>query len=382
MATSIRPAEMPTVEDPMVYRIAMSMIRGMTVSLAQNLLKLTGTEREFFRMSDAELQSLLQRRDIRSLGESVRREAMEAARRECGFIYAHSVKCLYFLDEAYPQRLLQCEDAPLILYMIGDCDLNAPYMAAIVGTRHATPYGSGFTQGIIRDFGEQLVQPVTIVSGLAYGIDVEAHRAALEQGLPTVAVVAHGLDTLYPSAHRSIAARMVREKGGIVTEYPSGTVIHRANFLARNRIVAGMSDCVIVSESAFKGGALVTARIAGEYDREVFALPGRTSDKYSEGCNELIACNRAHLADSGRRIIDLMGWRRKTDEGSVQGELFPLVSPEEEAVIEYLRIHDNATTNILSINLGMPMASLLSLMIEMEFKGLIMKYPGGRYRLK
>lgn len=368
-------------DDELLYRIAMSMMKGMTVPLVKNLLDLVGTERDFFSMSDRTLRACLQLPDMRSLAAGIRREALERAHRERDFVYAHSVECLYFSDEGYPQRLLQCPDAPVMLYKLGSADLNPSRIAAVVGTRHSTVYGLDFTGRIIKDFRDRLAEKVTIVSGLAYGIDIAAHQAAQKEGLPTVAVVAHGVDTIYPSQHRGIAAKMVGNDGAIVTEYPSGTVIHRGNFLARNRIVAGMSDCVVVVESARKGGALITARLAGDYDREVFALPGRVSDKYSEGCNELIAENRACLTDGADRIIDHMGWERKAEEG-VQRELFPSYSPEEEAVIAFLRQNDNVTTNNLSVAVGLPMGRLLSLLIEMEFKGIVVKLPGARYRLR
>lgn len=357
------------------------MLKGMSVPLAISLLEVVGSEKELFETSDQTLQSILRRPDMKSLSWDVRQEALRKAGKEVDFAYSHSIRCLYFSDEDYPQRLLQCDDAPVMLYVLGNCDLNASQMAGIVGTRHATPYGIEFTRNLVKDFRNSLISPVTIVSGLAYGIDVTAHQEALSQGLPTIGVVAHGLDMLYPAQHRRTAAQMVKSGGGIITEYPSSTVVHRGNFLARNRIVAGITDCLIVAESAVKGGALVTARIAADYDREVFALPGRISDRYSQGCNSLIARNCAHLCQDSQGIIELMGWPKKEDEGQ-QKELFTEYSPEEISVIRFLENHEDATTNFLSVNLGIPIGQLLSLMVELEFKGSVVKYPGGRYRLK
>lgn len=219
-----------------------------------------------------------------------------------------------------------------------------------------------------------------IVSGLAYGADIAAHRAAVANNVPTVAVFGHGLEMVYPAAHRSDAAAIIKAGGSVLTEYHHSTPIHRANFLMRNRIVAGLSDCVIVVESAVKGGALATARIASQYGRDVFALPGRTSDIYSQGCNSLIASNVAGLVQSADDVISAMGWQAKPEEGDQQ-QMFVELSETEQLVVDYLRANSEAQINKLSVDTGLQMGRLMSVLVDLEFKGLILNYPGGRYRL-
>ena len=207
-----------------------------------------------------------------------------------------------------------------------------------------------------------------------------AHRAALKYGLPTAAVLAHGLNTIYPAAHRQVAAEMARNGGMLLTDYTSADVVHRGNFLARNRIVAGMSDCTVVVESARKGGAMVTASIAGGYSREVMAVPGRTSDPYSEGCNHLIATNQATMIRDASDLIAACRWVEREQE-AVQGQLFYQPTEKEQAVLDYIVSNPESTVNGMSVGLGMPSGSLMSLLIDMEFKDLIIAVPGGRYAL-
>ncbi len=224
-----------------------------------------------------------------------------------------------------------------------------------------------------------------IVSGLAYGIDVAAHLAAISAGLPTVGVLAHGLNTIYPASHRDIAARMIRSGGMLLTDYRSSDNIHKGNFLARNRIIAGLCDCVVVVESDTHGGSLVTARLASAYSRDVFALPGRTSDRYSRGCNHLISSCIASLLTSYDELIDSMRWRRRVSEGE-QGELFsdtpPGLSPEEQAIIDIITTRGDATINELTASIDIPTPRLMGMLVDMEFRSLIAAIPGGRYRIR
>ena len=240
-----------------VYRLAFASLRGITRRLAQEILNRTGSERNFF---EASQQELTHRMSCRSnlFAESYRGELLETARREADFIESNSIAALYFTDPGYPSRLAECDDAPLMLYGLGECGMNARHVVSIVGTRHATPYGLDFVDRLIKDLSLK-IPDLVIVSGLAYGIDVAAHKASMKYGVPTAAVLAHGLNTIYPAVHRSVAADMVRQGGILLTDYMSQTTMHKGNFLARNRIVAGLADCLIVAESAEKGGALVTA---------------------------------------------------------------------------------------------------------------------------
>jgi DNA processing protein len=315
----------------------------------------------------------------RLMDDTLRREALETGEREAAFISSSRVRPVYFTDHDYPARLDGCDDAPAMLYAIGDTDLNDCRVVSVVGTRNATPYGLKFVDNLIRDLAQK-VENVIIVSGLAYGTDVAAHRQAMAAGLPTVGVLAHGLTTIYPAVHRNVAADMVNHGGMLLTEYRSDAAVHRGNFLARNRIVAGLSDCVVVAESATKGGALVTAKIAAGYDRDVFALPGRVNDEYSAGCNRLIIDNVASMATSADDIINFMGWPMRPQEGQQSGLKLEL-SAEQLMVVDYLKRKGEAMLNKMSVDLDRPIAKLMALLVDMEFDGLVVNLPGGRYRL-
>lgn len=360
------------------FRIAFSSLRGMTVALAREILARVGDERRFFDMSERQLSAVMGCRS-RLFDHTLRSDALASGEREAGFLAAGNVKAVYFTDSDYPARLDGCDDAPAMLYTLGDTRLNGGRIVSVVGTRHATPYGLSFMRDFVSELKAQ-TDDLVIVSGLAYGIDVAAHREALACGVPTVGVLAHGLTTIYPAVHRNVAADMTRNGGMLVTEYRSDAPVHKGNFLARNRIVAGLCDALVVVESARKGGALVTARIASGYDRDVFAVPGRTGDIYSQGCNRLIINNTAAMVTSASDLIDAMGWPRREDEGAQLG--LPLdLSPEQKEVIDYLTLHDDAVINRMSVDLNRPVAKLMALLVDMEFSGLIMTMPGGRYRL-
>lgn len=365
--------------DLLTLRIAFSSLRGMTVALGRELLRLCGGEEQFFKMSETELRNLTHS-SAQIYSAAYRQEALTKAEAEALYVRAHSVGTLYFTDDAYPQRLLECDDAPLLLYSSGQADLNRCQTIGIVGTRHATPYGNDFTRRLVLDLAKKLDNPV-IISGLAYGIDIAAHRAALEVGIPTVAVMATGISSIYPAEHRASAVEIVRSGGMLLTEYKHQAKVYRANFLERNRIVAGMSDCLIVSESAFKGGALVTARLASEYNRDVFALPGRIGDVYSAGCNRIIAAGMARLLTSADELIAAMGWSAKAPaETPAQMSLPMPLNPDEEKIVKYLETTDDASLAQLTSATGFPIARLMSMLIDMEFRGLLLSLPGAKYR--
>lgn len=347
--------------------------------MASQILDRVGSEEEFFTMSETLLSARLQFKG-RIIDTGYRAGLLEKAKSEHEFIETHNLNAIYFTQPDYPQRLLECDDAPPMLYTLGNTDLNATHMISVVGTRNATRYGIDFIERLITQLAEK-IDNVVIVSGLAFGCDIAAHKQALSLGVPTIGVVAHGLDTLYPAEHRRHAAEMVRKGGMILTDYPHGTPPHRGNFLARNRIVAGLSDCIVVAESAAdKGGALHTARLAMFYNRDVFALPGRTSDLYSRGCNMLIKANVAHLAENADDIIDAMNWKRRPSEG-VQQPLFHEPTPQQQAVINHLRNNGDAQINSITAALGIPVGQMMALLVEMEFNGMLISLPGARYRL-
>ncbi len=367
-------------DDELLYRIAFSHFKTLRPTLAQAILDRCDTEQNFFSLSDSALSAMMGFRN-KLFSESSRSEALAAARKEARFVLDNSIRPYYFRDADYPTRLLQCEDAPLMLYGLGDCDLSASKVISIVGTRHATSYGIDFIDKFVSDLAVQLPDKPVIVSGLAYGIDIAAHRAALKAGLPTAAVLAHGLNMIYPGAHRATAAEIARSGGILLTDYPSSTSIHKGNFLARNRIVAGLCDALIVVESAEKGGALVTARIASGYSRDVFALPGRISDKYSIGCNNLIADQLAGLITSASDFIDRMGWPRIETQPSL-----PLVmeslTPEEQEIINLLTAKGDMTFAEITASIPIPTPRLMSMLVDLEFRSLVRQLPGGLYRAK
>lgn len=281
----------------------------------------------------------------------------------------------------YPRRL-ETTGFRQPLYGFGDFDLNRRHVVAIVGTRSATIYASEFINSFVGKLAASL-DDVLVISGLAIGCDSMAHRAALDNGIATVGVLAHGLDTLYPSQNRQLAARMSATNGGLLTQYATGTRMFRGNFLARNKVIAGLSDCVIVIESAAEhGGALHTARHAHSIGRQVFAVPGRVGDRYSGGCNMLIAQGTARLLTSADELIRAMGWKPRP-EAPAQPALFPdQPSGAAMPIITYLEANGGEqTVDNIATSLGIPTGQLLALLIEMEFDGHISALPGNRYRI-
>ena len=307
---------------------------------------------------------------------------IEHAEREMEFVEKNNIQLICKGDEAYPYRLAECNDAPLVLHHMGKANLNAKHIVSIVGTRHASEYGKSLCESFVTDLA-QFVPDTLIISGLAYGIDICAHRAALKAGLPTIGVLAHGLDRIYPNAHR-VTAKQMLEYGGLITEFMSGTEPFKPYFVQRNRIVAGMADATIVVESASKGGSLITASLAQGYDRECFAFPGRVNDQYSQGCNELVSRNRAALITSAYDFVEAMNWEvatKKKSANELQTHLFPEMTTEESAVMETLRANsDGLQVNQMVVQLNIPINKLLPLLFEMEMKGYVKAVAGGRYR--
>ena len=309
---------------------------------------------------------------------------MARAEQELEWATRGGVECLGLTDEAYPQRLRDCPDAPVVLYYRGNASLNARQVVAVVGTRHITDYGKQLCERLMGQLHD-LCPDALVVSGLAYGVDIHAHRAAPDQGSSTVAVLAHGLDQIYPRMHRDTAVRMV-EQGGLLTEFMSGANADKRNFVQRNRIVAGMSDVTVVVESACKGGSLITAELASGYDREVAAFPGRVTDLYSEGCNALLRTSRAALITSAQDLVDLMGWdtepeRRQRLAQGIQPELFPQLTAQEQQVLDALQGSERMHLNHLAQVTSLPVNALSSTLFGLEMKGLVRMLAGGMYRL-
>ncbi|MGN0233793.1 MAG: DNA-processing protein DprA [Bacteroidaceae bacterium] len=309
---------------------------------------------------------------------------LEKAEKELEWATRNGIQCIGIHDENYPQRLRECADAPVILYYKGQANLNAPHVVSVVGTRHITEYGRDLCAQFVRDL-HTLCPDVLVVSGLAYGVDIHAHRAALDEGCDTVGVLAHGLDQIYPRMHRDTAVRMVSQ-GGLLTEFMSGTNADKRNFVQRNRIVAGLSDVTVVVESARKGGSLITAELASGYDREVVTFPGRVTDKFSEGCNNLIRTNRAALITSAEDMVELLDWdteesRQRCLAHGVQTELFPELSAEEQQVVQAMQGTDRVHLNHIAQSTGLPIGKLSSILFGLEMKGLVKMLNGGMYRL-
>ena len=308
--------------------------------------------------------------------------AHHRAEQELEFITKHHITCIGYHDEDYPARLRECDDAPILLFYRGNTPLNARRVISMVGTRKCTEYGRDLCESFVRDLAAQ-IPDVLVVSGLAYGIDVCAHRACIKYELATVGVLAHGLDRIYPAVHRNIAAQMVT-CGGLLTEYVSHTEPERQNFLQRNRIVAGMADATIIVESADKGGALVTANIANSYSRCCYAFPGRVSDAYSSGCHRLIRNNQAELITSADDFIESMMWdvAQTNKSKPIQGSLFPKLNAEESSIVTLLEQHpDGLPINTLAIETNLPIHRVSATLFELELQNIVRPLAGSVYKL-
>jgi len=365
--------------DPLAYKIALSMIPGIGNVTARNLIAYIGSVEGIFHEKEKNLIK------IPGVGEVnaqrvITQNVLQRAKREVDFIQKNKIKTFFYLDENYPARLKSCSDAPIILYFRGNANLNEHKVISVVGTRNATHYGKELCDELIENFAQKNY-PILVVSGLAYGIDVQVHKACLKYDIPTVGVFAHGLDNIYPALHAPVAAKMI-EKGGLLSDFASETQIDRQNFLRRNRIIAGLADAIIVVESAEKGGALVTADIANSYNRDVFAFPGRTTDPYSKGCNNLIKMNKAVLVDNQADIEKAMNWDINTSAPRhIQTSMFVELDADEQKLFDLLKGGDRFVDEI-TIETQLSMSRVSSLLLGLEFKGLVSSLPGKMYRLK
>ena len=370
---------MKTTDDEIFYSIALSSIKGIGPIISRKLIDEFGSAAMLF----CEKPELLQQ--IPRYGELLAKgcrscAVLDPAEKEMDFIRKHQIRAIPLCDPAYPERLRDCVDAPVLLFYKGSADLNAAHIVAMVGTRSSTQYGRDIIEQFTKDLSAKLPDAV-IVSGLAYGIDITAHRCALQNQLQTIGVVAHGLDRLYPDAHRPVAKEMLSQ-GGLLTEYRSATNPDKGNFIARNRIIAGISDATIVVETADKGGSVVTANIANTYGRDVFAFPGRINDQRSRGCNRLIRQNRAALITSADDFLEMMNWL--PDSHSYPAQQLPLpfeLSEEEQKLADLLTNHGEMQLNRLAIETEMPVSVLTGILMDLELRNIVRCYPGGVYRL-
>ena len=369
--------------EELLHLIALTQIKGIGSVYTRLLIETYGSARGVFEADRRSLAQLPRIGELLSAGVNDPK-VMERAQRELDFIEAHNIRVSLYGTPDYPQRLSSCMDAPAVLYSIGSTPIDSPHVVSIVGTRRCTPYGRDMVNDFVRDLAT-LVPDAVIVSGLALGIDVSAHKAAIAHGLPTIGVVAHGLDRIYPSIHRNIARQMIASGGGLITEYTSGTSPERGNFLARNRIVAGMADAVIVAETGDHGGSLVTASIAQSYDRDVYAFPGRATDEKSAGCNRLIRSNAAGLITSAEDLVNAMGWECRKQLPKTQEQEIPFdnhISPLGRELLALLKEQDSMTLSALAQQTGHDSSTLTEELLSLEMDNLIHRLPGSRYRVR
>lgn len=362
----------------LLYKIAITLLPNVGPVLTRNLISYCGGVEAVFKAKQARLQKVpgIGAVTAKAIAEA---DVLRRAEAEIEFIEKNNVQPFFYLDANFPTRLKECYDAPLMLYFKGDAELNAQRVVGIVGTRNATDYGKSVTEKIVEALA---ASGVVVVSGLAYGIDICAHKASLDNGLKTVGVLGHGLHTLYPSAHRNTAQKMF-EQGGLLTEFTSTSDFIKENFPRRNRIIAGLVDALLVIETKKKGGAIITAEIANTYNREVFAVPGNINAQCSEGCNFLIRTNKAALLDDVNEFLEAMGWGQEKKNGKIsrQAALFEALDADEQTLVDILKAAQKIRIDELSVKMNRPSGVIANSLLSLELKGLVKTLPGKMYEL-
>jgi len=359
-------------QNELFHLLALLQVEGVGDIMAKKLLNAFGSAAAVFEAKPNQL------RTVDGIGDVLVRKLkdksiFEKATAEMQFIEHEGVRVLYFTDEAYPERLKHCIDGPVLLFGNGNFDFRNRKLISIVGTRQITAYGTEFCKKLLEDLS--FYNPI-IVSGLAYGVDIVAHQTAMELQLQTVGVLAHGLNQIYPKSHKKFVAKM-EQNGGFLTEFWSSSSPEKENFVKRNRIVAGMSEATIVIESAEKGGSLITANLANDYNRDVFAVPGRTTDKYSQGCNELIKTQRAQLITSAADLIYSLNWQLEEEKPkTIQKQLFVSLDAEEQKIYDFLLQNGKQLLDIIALECEYPIFRVSSTLINMELKGMVRPLPG------
>ncbi|NCD69822.1 DNA-processing protein DprA [Mucilaginibacter agri] len=360
----------------LIHQLALTFIKNIGPVLAKSMVAYAGNEENVFLIHPSKLGKVpgiaaktIQQIDFKS--------ALERAQQEAEYVTKHNIDVIFYTDPRYPKRLKACNDAPVLLYARGDMDLNTQRVISVVGTRKATAYGKDLCRELVEELHSY---GALVVSGLAYGIDIAAHKECLKLNAPTVGVLGHGLDRLYPAAHRSIADKMMLN-GGLLSEYPSGTLPDRENFPARNRIVAGMADATIVVEAGIKGGALITAEIANSYNRDVFAFPGRVNDEFSEGCNYLIRHHKAGLLTNAADLAFTLGWEKGEQAIKKPNQLMMAMdlTADERQIMEVLGQSPSIAIDELTLKIGMPISLLSMNLLNLEMQGFIRSLPGKAY---
>lgn len=359
----------------LVEQIALTLLQNIGHRKIRTILQHIDTE-SFFRVSKRRLK------EIPSLGEKTllnlnRDEALLKAEQFLSYFEKNDISPIFFQSEEYPYRLNQCEDAPILLFKKGNMHFNQPKVIAIVGTRNATKYGKRCIDELLDGLKEQ---NVIVVSGLAYGIDIYAHQRCIELGIQTIGVLGHGLDRIYPSIHKNIANQML-ENGGLLSEFLPGTLPDREHFPMRNRIVAGMCDATIVIESGEKGGSMITAELANDYSRDVFAFPGNVENEFSKGCNLLIQKQKAHLITNSADFIHWMNWDSSIENVSIQKSLFPNLNEEEQLILKIIEDKKEISLDILGLKTDMNSSKLSGILLKLELEGIVQQLPGMRYKI-
>lgn len=358
-------------EDDLLYTLALLRVDGVGDIMAKRLLTHCGSAKAVFETKKQQLATIdgVGTFLLQSLNDT---SVFDKAKKEIDFIKKNNISVSFFKNENYPERLKHCIDAPVLLFGTGNLDFTNRKIISIVGTRQITNYGIDFCKKLIEDLVP--LNPV-IVSGFAYGVDIVAHQLAMDFGLQTVGVLAHGHNQVYPKTHKKYVAKM-EENGGFLTEFWSSSNPDKENFVRRNRIVAGISEATIVIESAEKGGSLITANLANDYNRDVFAVPGRVTDKYSLGCNNLIKTQKANLLTSAADLVYILNWDTQENIKPVQKQLFVELEPDEQKVYDYLLQNGKELLDVIALQCDFPVYKIASILVNMELKGIIRPLPG------
>jgi len=362
------------VNNELLYQIGLTRIEGIGDIHAKNLLAYCGSASEVFKHKKTQLLKIPGIGNYLAASIAAGKKVLAFAEKELKFIEQYKIKALFFSDENYPYRLKHCSDGPILLYYKGNADLNSEKIVAVVGTRKPSDYGKEKTESLINELSNT---GILVLSGLAYGVDVLAHKTALENKLETVAVLAHGLDRIYPQLHDKVAKRMIRQ-GGLLTEFASGTNPDAVNFPKRNRIVAGLCDALVVIESKRTGGSLITATIGGSYNKDVFAYPGKAGDVLAEGCNGLIKRNRAALIENAADLLYAMQWQNedKIKPNSKQIPLLLNISGDEKLIMDLLAQNSAVHLDEICQKTEMPISKVSALLLQLEFSNLVKSKPG------
>lgn len=367
---------MPSID--LTYQIGLTLLEGVGDVLAKNLMAYCGSAEQVFKTNKAQLEKIPGIGSYTSNAIFKSKLVLERAEQEIKFMEENAVEAFFFTDKKYPQRLKNCSDSPIMLYYKGNADLNVEKIVAVVGTRTPSVYGKETTERLMEELAGS---GCLVVSGLAYGIDITSHKAAMHHGLNTIGVLAHGLDRVYPSAHSNYAHKMISQ-GGLLTEFLSETNPDRENFPKRNRIVAGMCDALVVVESKRGGGSLITATIANSYNKDIFAFPGKANDILSEGCNGLIKSHRANLIESSADLLYIMNWNDEVKKKkTTQIPLFIDLSPEEQLIINAFESKNQLHVDEICYATNFTISKTSACLLQMEFSNVIKSLPGKMYQL-